>query len=185
MIHAEELDGQSDLSKYIGQKVDHAMGIGKVVRIGERPEGYPNHRTSPDTPIFDTYAILIDLHCDRCGKAYPFFLFDGPSRGDWAYARENLYGPTLDLRNQMLYCDTDCSLTDAEKKVILKLNERGMVEAGKRETKYVSPTSVVSTLVTKGLITKHSTTARGYDIFKLTAQGASYLRTYLKATEQP
>ncbi len=174
MIHAEELDGQSDLSQYIGQKVDHAVGIGKLVRIGKRPKGFPDHSTSPTTPIFDTYAILIDLHCDRCLKTYPFFLFDGPSRGDWAYARENQLGPTLDMRNQNLYCDDECTVFSGEEtKALIKLTHIGIVEAGKRETKWVSPVSVMKSLAERGLVSKHSTTVRGYDAYRLTAKGGS------------
>ena len=174
MINAEELDGQSDLSQLIGQKVDHAVGIGKLVRVGKHPRGFPNFEATPETPILDTYAILIDLHCDRCLKTYPFFLFDGPSRGDWAYARENQYGPTLDMRNQNLYCDDECTeFSKEETKALIHVHVRGIVEAGKRESKYVSPAPVLESLAKRGLVSKHSTTARGYDAYRLTAKGGS------------
>ena len=174
MLHAEELDGQSDLSQYVGQRVDHAVGIGKIVRIGKHPRGFPNFDANPETPILDTYAILIDLHCDRCLKTYPFFLFDGPSRGDWAYARESQYGPTLDMRNQELYCDDECTVFSKEEaKALIKVKTIGIVEAGKRDSKWVSPAPVLKSLAKRGLVAKHSTTARGYDAYKLLNKGAA------------
>ncbi len=169
MIWAEELalDGR-DLSDYVGKKINHAVGVGTLVMFKDK-----------------SYAISIDLHCDRCLKTYPFFLFDGPSQGDWAYARESQFGPTMDMRNHMLYCDDDCTpFSKEETKALIKVKDSrtGMIEAGKRDTKWVSPAPIMESLAERRLVHKHSTTARGYDIYRLTGKGLA-LAVWIQSRE--
>ncbi len=92
MLESRDLDGQSDLSQHVGQRVHHPEGIGKLVQF----------------KVSKKYAIELDLRCARkgCSETTHVYLVDGPHACAWAYVVEALDSISVvaDLRNKFFVC---------------------------------------------------------------------------------
>ena len=63
-----------------------------------------------------------------------------------------------------------------ERRVLLKFLKRTVIEAGKRETKMVSPAPILEALEKKGLVKPYSTSDRGYVVYRLTDKGYAEIK---------
>jgi hypothetical protein len=63
-----------------------------------------------------------------------------------------------------------------ERRVLLKMLKRVIVEAGKRETKMVTPAPILEALEKKGLVKVYATSDRGYLVYRLTDKGYAEIK---------
>ena len=59
----------------------------------------------------------------------------------------------------------------ADRRILLKILKLNVIEAGKRESKMVSPAPILEALEKKGLVKRYSTSDRGYTVYRLTHKG--------------